>query len=230
MPTLYTAYPAEVPSPLESPWESPGWQQAEEARIDRFHPASSAHRPVARARLCYDSAHLYLRFCVDDCYVVAKHTQFQDPVWRDSCVEFFVQPRPSGGYFNFEINCAGALLSYYIEDCRRTPEGFARFTKLSPEDGRRIEITQSLPAPFVPERPEPVVWHVGCRIPLAVLETYAGPIGDLTGQAWRGNFFKCADDSSHPHWASWSPIGEELNFHQPRYFAPIRFAASKGCS
>ena len=43
------------------------------------------------------------------------------------------------------------------------------------------------------------------------------------------NFFKCADDSSHPHWASWAPIGEALNFHQPQYFAPLRFAPAAGC-
>jgi hypothetical protein len=229
MPNFYTACPAEESAPLDSPWESPYWQRAEEARIDHFHPASSPHHPTVRARLRYDAANLFLRFRVEDRYVIAKHTQFQDPVWRDSCVEFFVQPRPSSGYFNFEINCAGALLSYYIEDCRRTPDGFARFTRLSPADGQRIEISHSLPSPVMSEQTDPVEWHVGCRIPLAVLEAYAGPVGDLAGQAGRGNFFKCADDSSHPHWASWSPIGEELNFHQPSYFAPIRFATSTSC-
>src|ERR1039458_5035597 len=99
----YTAYPAVGAEPLNSPWEGPLWQRAEEARIDQFHAASSSRRLVVRARLLHDAANLYLRFRVEDCYVVAKHTQFQDPVWRDSCVEFFVQPRPASGYFNFEI-------------------------------------------------------------------------------------------------------------------------------
>jgi hypothetical protein len=45
-------------------------------------------------------------------------------------------------------------------------------------------------------------------------------------RSWCGNLFKCADESSNPHWASWNPIGEELNFHDPRYFASIRFARS----
>jgi hypothetical protein len=231
----YTAYPAAgtmyawSAAPLDSPWESPLWQQAEDARIDQYHAASSGHRPVARARLLYDDAHLYLRFRVEDRYVVARHTRFQDPVWRDSCVEFFVQPRPSSGYFNFEINCGGALLCSYIEDPTRTPDGFAKFTRLGPEHGERIRITHSLPPVVAPEQTGPVVWHIACQIPLAVLEAYTGPLGSPAGQAWRGNFYKCADDSSHPHWASWAPIGEALNFHQPGCFAPLRFTPPPGC-
>ena len=226
----YTVYPAVGTAPLDSPWEGPLWQQAEEARIDQFHPVSSPHRPDARARLLYDAANLYLRFRVEDCHVVAHPRRFQDPVWRDSCVEFFVQPRPSSGYFNFEINCGGALLSYYIEDPTRTPDGFVKFTALAAEHGERIRITHSLPSIVEPEQAGPVTWHIGCQIPLAVLEAYAGPLGPLAGQAWRGNFYKCADDCSHPHWGSWAPIGEALNFHQPGCFAPLRFATPPGCA
>jgi hypothetical protein len=228
MPLCYTSFPVPSGDPLEEPWDGPRWQAAEAARIEHFHAASSPHRPAAAARLMYDAANLYLRYRAEDRYVVARHTQFQDPVWRDSCVEFFVQPRQDGGYFNFEINCGGALLSYYIEDPTRTADGFVKFTKLSSEHGRRIRIVRSLPALVVPEIEEPTIWHIGCAIPLDVLEAYAGPLGPLAGQTWRCNFFKCAEDSSHPHWASWAPIGEALNFHQPQYFAPLRFATVTG--
>ena len=225
----YTAYPFQGDSPLEEPWAGPHWQAGEEACVDHFHAASSPHRPVVRAKLMYDAANLYLRFRVEDRYVVAKHTEFQDPVWRDSCVEFFVQPRSSGGYFNFEINCGGALLSYYIEDPTRTADGFAKFTRMTAEHGRRIGISHSMPSLVVAERQEPVVWHIWlAAIPLDVLEAYAGPLRSLAGQTWRGNFFKCADDSSHPHWASWARIGVELNFHQPKYFGNLRFAPAAG--
>ena len=49
-----------------------------------------------------------------------------------------------------------------------------------------------------------------------------GPLGAVAGQAWRGNFFKCAEDNSHPHWAAWAPVNE-FNFHQPACFGTIRF-------
>ena len=122
------------------------------------------------------------------------------------------------------------MLSYYIEDPARTPDAFAKFTRLSPPStASGSGIAHSLPSVVMPEHAGPVVWHIGCQIPLAVLEAYSGPLGPLAGQAWRGNFYKCADDSSHPHWASWAPIGEKLNFHQPCCFAPLRFAPPPGC-
>jgi len=70
--------------------------------------------------------------------------------------------------------------------------------------------------------PGPVEWCLEYAIPVALFEAYAGSLGNLASQTWRGNFFKCADATSHPHWASWAPIGEELNFHQPEFFAPLR--------
>ncbi len=220
----YTVHFTEVIPPLDAAWESLLWQRAEEAPIRHFHPASSAHRPIARARVLYDRRSLYVQFHVDDRHVRCTRTHYQESVCQDSCVEFFVQPDPGGGYFNFEVNCGGTLLLYFIEDPIRTADGFARFTPVTAEYGRRVRIAHSMPAVVFPEAPGPVCWQVGCQIPVDLFEAYLGPLGSLSGQTWRANFYKCADGSSHPHWASWSPIGEELNFHQPACFAPLRFA------
>jgi hypothetical protein len=46
------------------------------------------------------------------------------------------------------------------------------------------------------------------------------------GNLWRANFYKCGDDTSHPHWAAWSPV-DELNFHLPRCFGRLGFAAQR---
>jgi cellulose/xylan binding protein with CBM9 domain len=64
---------------------------------------------------------------------------------------------------------------------------------------------------------------VAMRIPFAMMESYVSATGDPRGQTWRGNLFKCGDETSHPHWASWAPIGQELNFHQPEKFGELRF-------
>jgi hypothetical protein len=223
MPPSYTVHFTEVVPPLDAHWENPLWQRAEEAPIRHFHPASSAHRPIARARVLYDRSGLYVQFHVDDRYVRSTRTRYQESVCQDSCVEFFVQPAAGGGYFNFEVNCGGTLLLYFIEDPTRTAEGFARFTPVAAEHGRRVRIAHSMPAVVFPEVPDPVRWQIGLEIPLDLFEAYVGPLGALPGQTWRGNFYKCADESSQPHWAGWSPIGEDLNFHQPGCFAPLQF-------
>ena len=57
----------------------------------------------------------------------------------------------------------------------------------------------------------------------SLLEAYVGPIGDLSGQTWRANLYKCADHTSHPNWASWSPI-QRLSFHLPEFFGELALA------
>jgi len=39
-------------------------------------------------------------FRVEDRYVRSVHTRFGEPVYLDSCVEIFLQPRPDRGYLN----------------------------------------------------------------------------------------------------------------------------------
>ena len=82
-----------------------------------------------------------------------------------------------------------------------------------------------LPKKIDEEMSGPVRWRMGYAIPIKLFEQYIGPIGKLAGQTWRGNFYKCADECSHPHWGTWSLIGEELNFHQPKFFGALEFAA-----
>jgi hypothetical protein len=67
-------------------------------------------------------------------------------------------------------------------------------------------------------------WWLQYFVPLALFERYVGPIGDPAGQRWRANFYKCGDQTARPHWASWAPIGEALNFHQPDKFGELVFA------
>jgi hypothetical protein len=224
---LIRRVPAEFKVPIDlNDWDDPAWQNADELQVGHFHPQSSDHRPRTRARLLHDQKQLFLRFDVEDRYVVSRAMQFQQPVYCDSCVEFFVQPKPTAGYFNIEMNCGGALLMYYIEDPKRTGDGFAKYTPIRAEDARQLVIHHSMPSIVDPERVEPTIWRIGAIIPTPMLESYVGALGDPAGQAWRGNFYKCAEKSSHPHWASWSPIGQTLNFHQPEFFGELRFGSS----
>jgi len=59
----------------------------------------------------------------------------EDPVYKDSCVEFFVKPKPDKGYFNFEFIAVGTLLCSYITDPERTREGFREFVSVPEEEG-----------------------------------------------------------------------------------------------
>jgi len=209
--------------PLQAGWTDPPWPEAETAQIAHFRPEGSDYRPRTSARLLYDLNGLHGIFQVDDRYVRCVRTQYHDPVWKDSCVEFFAQPKADRGYFNFEFNCGGAFLCSYITNPERTPEGFKEFVKVPPDIGQTIRTKSSLPPRVEPEITDPVVWSLSFFIPLSLFEHYLGPLGALRSQVWRGNFFKCAEENSHPHWASWSPV-DEFNFHRPNCFGRLRFA------
>jgi hypothetical protein len=174
------------------------------------------------ARLLYKDNWLFGRFRVEDRYVRCAHTGFNDKVYTDSCVEFFVKPRPDRGYFNFEFNCGGAFLISYITDPARTPDGFRKFERLSAELASHIRVYPSMPPVVEPEQETPVTWQLGFAIPLFVLEHYTQEVATGPSQEWTGNFYKCGDKTSHPHWASWNPV-RELNFHAPECFGTLVF-------
>ncbi len=212
-----------APPSLTADWTAPAWRQADELRIDSFRPESSDHRPEARARFLYDDLAIHGIYRVADKYVRCVYEGFQAPVCRDSCVEFFFKPHKGSGYFNFEFNCGGSFLCSYIRDWTRIGDsGFADFTKLPPEQGALVKVKSSMPLRVEPEITVPTVWTVQFRIPFKLIQAYAGPLGDLSGVEWSGNFYKCGDETSHPHWAAWAPV-DELNFHLPRCFGTIKF-------
>jgi hypothetical protein len=209
--------------PLAAGWDDPAWAGRPALEIAAFRPESSDHRPRTLARLAYDENGLGGVFRVQDRHVRSVHTRFGQPVYEDSCVEIFVQPKPARGYLNFEMNAGGTLLASHITDHRRTADGFAAFTRLTEEDGGRVGVRSSLPRVVEPEVQDPLEWELAFFIPILLLEEYVGPIGPMAGQSWRANLYKCGDETSHPHWASWSPV-DSLNFHLPGCFGTLNFA------
>jgi len=218
----YIVLSANRRSRLDGNWNSAFWSNVPSLEIARFRPESSGHHPQTAVKLTYNQDGLCGLFRVEDNYVLCTHTRFMDPVYTDSCVEFFVQPRPDSGYFNFEFNCGGALLASYIVDPTRTANGFKDFTLLRPEDAEHIDIYHSMPAVVEPEIEEETLWHLEFFIPFSVLEAYAGTVKAAAGDTWRANFYKCGDKTSHPHWGAWSEV-DELNFHLPCCFGTLRF-------
>lgn len=219
---IYLVRKAPAGSDPSGDWQDPFWAEADTLQVDAFRPESSRHRPRTSARLLYDAAGIHGIFRVEDQYVRCVRLDYSDEVWKDSCVEFFAQPKPGRGYFNFEFNCGGAFLCSYIVNPERVPGGFREFTRLPADIGKTIEARSSLGRRIEPEITEPTTWTLRFFVPRPLFEHYLGPLGEIIGQEWRANFYKCADETSHPHWASWSPV-DALNFHRPDCFGTLRF-------
>ena len=207
---------------LQGLWDGAVWQQAQRLTIDCFRPEGSHHRPRTSCKLLYNEQNIFGLFRVNDQFVRCVHTSFQGDVWKDSCVEFFVQPIHGGGYFNFEFNCGGALCASYVTDSTRVNGGLKEYVLLSPAVNQLILRYASLPAIVEPEITKEVLWMLEFSIPLDLFKKYAEPAKTGMKKFWRANFYKCGNETSHPHWASWAPLSER-NFHDPASFGQIEF-------
>lgn len=172
--------------------------------IDCFVWDAAGYCPEARAYAAWDETGLHALLCAKENTIRTLATGFGGDVYKDSCLEWFVQPfADDPRYINVETNAAGAA---YI--------GF----------GSCREDSKSLPA-----MPENMIvtaskhaggwWAVAYTVPMALIVKLYGQ--RLTGGVMRGNFYKC-DESIHPHFGSWSPIENPTpDFHRPEYFGEM---------
>ncbi len=178
------------------------------ARVDCFRWMSNGYTPRTEAALVYLRGRGFLaRLTSFETALRAECREEDGEVYRDSCLEFFVNFAPERGrdYLNLEVNPLGTL------HCKFGP-GRA---------GRRV-----LPAGV--ERPraacavQPDCWTAELFLPLAAVETLFGRGDFVPGEALRGNFYKCGDGTSLPHYGMWSPVlTEEADFHRPEYFGEL---------
>ena len=210
------------PPPLGAGFFDPAWVGVTPLRIDRFHARSSAHRPRVAVKLAASTTHLHVCWHVEDAQVRSKIAEPNGPVCLDSCVELFISPPHAIGYFNLEINAGGTIHCSYIEDCAIVNDHFAQMRFVATSDLERIAVRSTLPSIIDPEIPGPLTWELAVAIPLMLFSDYVGHHVTPSG-TWRANLYKCADHTSTPHWASWSPIGERLAFHQPQHFGYLHF-------
>ena len=217
----YAVHPADAPPPADAEWETGPWGAATPAILTHHMGDPPEHRPKTQAKLLYDVDALYVRFRVEDRYVVALETEPQSGVSGDSCVELFVTPGTdvAPGYFNVEMNCVGTTLFHH----QREPG-----VENHPLDQEinELEVRHSVPGPTVdPEVGEPLTWTVGYRVLFRALARCATISAPEPGVVWRANMYKCANRSSHPHWLTWSPVAfDRPNFHLKEQFGYLHFA------
>ena len=205
-----------------APWTDPLWRDVAAIRLTHFMGSRPKHFPVVQAKLLYDDVSVHVIFRVQDQFVVSRARCDQDSVCVDSCVEFFFSPddEVDAGYFNLEMNCGGTILFHYMSEPRTGTKVISR------EHLSSIARVHSLPKLIECEMKEPIEWQVGYRLPTDMLSHYYPTVvrKPAPGVRWRANFFKCADESSHPHWLTWTQVDSPTpDFHRPNDFGTLNF-------
>lgn len=183
-----------------------------ESSVDSVNwPESFPVKPSVEVFVSYDAEALTVRFEVVETDVKAVYSNDLDPVWEDSCVEFFVLCADGKHYCNFELNCIGALLA----SRRLSRDDYAYFT---PDELARVERKTSLPSRKAVLVEGESRWSASMRIPFDLLGF------DSVPESLAVNFYKCGDCTDHPHYLSWSPITTPApDFHRPEFFGRLNF-------
>lgn len=185
---------------------------AAKAAIDTVcWPGEFPYAPAATVSIARSATHIIVHYSVSGLDLRAVAMENNGPVWEDSCCEFFVGDPSDGTYYNFEMNCIGTLLAAKRksrEDFERfTPEKLAQVIRYSSLERKPYDISGKLCS-----------WHSAICIPFSLI----GMDGDRLPSSVRGNFYKCADKSAHPHFLSWNPVQvPHPDFHRPEFFGEI---------
>ncbi|WP_455497350.1 carbohydrate-binding family 9-like protein [Coprobacter sp.] len=176
-------------------------------------PEQFPYKPITIFDIARSETSLYIKYFVRGNCLLALNSEDNSPVWQDSCVEFFVQIPGETEYYNFEFNCIGAALAAK----RQSREIYTHF---SPEKMARIGRYASAGRKPFQEMQGIFAWELLVTIPFDLI----GVDPKSLPEKLYANFFKCADNSSLPHYLSWSPIKtENPDFHRPEFFGEICF-------
>jgi hypothetical protein len=193
------------------------WENLPALTIDHYLWLDNGYAPRVEVKLCWSALNLYVFFKVFESEITVRFAEFQDPVYKDSCVELFVDPFPEKnvGYVNIETNAIGAVLI-------AVGPGRTGRTPIPRDDLKGFEIVSALKKPMQgPHGAE--FWTLTYRLPLALFEKYYN--GKIRpGRRARANFYKCGDDAAPAHYGAWSPVlCAEPDFHRPEFFGSLRF-------
>lgn len=172
-----------------------------------------AYRPRAFARMLFVQGDgFYVQMTCEEQNPRAVYQNYFDPVYKDSALECFLafdKNRPA--YLNVEMNARGVFLSEF---------GDGRGSRVDAQ-----KITGGLLA--VTAEKEDGLWRVTAHIPLSAIEKLFNIPGDTfqSGYSFRGNFYKCGDDTDAPHYGMWNPIAAKApDFHRPECFGEFVMA------
>lgn len=180
--------------------------------INRAPWPDYAYQPDVAFAIAYGADCIAIQYEVKEQEIKAIYTQPNDPVYKDSCVEFFVS-FDEKGYYNFEFNCLGTCLAAF--GANRSERNFLPIDRI-----QKIKALSHLYRNG--EEDKMMQWQLTLLLPFGIFIHHSGI--DLKNKTARANFYKCGDELTQPHYLCWNNIlSPQPNFHLPQFFGEIYF-------
>lgn len=185
------------------------WENVPIAEISHYGWIDGYNVGAYAQVIIIDDIGFVARLSSDEKNPLALKHEFFDDVCCDSCLEFFASfDNTCVDYLNVEMNSIGTSN-----------------VSLGPDRYERVKLTDIIEKPF-PVRS--VVredgWSATAFITFDNLERIYGIKKDVFahGYSFKGNFYKCGDETEIPHYAMWNPVEtEEPDYHRPEYFGTL---------
>lgn len=187
-----------------------------ENKIDVVNwPDEYPSRPEVSFKIAHNNTHLFLHYFVHENEILAETKDDNGPVWTDSCVEFFLSFDNGAHYYNAEFSCIGkALLGYRSgrDDAEHADKGVMASVRRYASLGKET----------FGKKQGDFAWNLLVIIPVSAY--WKSGLSSFAGVRAKGNFYKCGDNLSVPHFLSWNPITTaNPDFHRAEHFGDIVF-------
>jgi len=171
----------------------------------------------ASAKLLWDERHLYVGVLVNDALLRASHTERDDHLWEQDCVELMIDPDGDGkNYFEIQVSPRGVVFDTRY-DARRVPQPFGHTDWDS-----RVRVGVS-PRGKLDDGAADAGYTVEMAIPWQAFSLDGKPLEPpAIGDQWRANLYVMDLGDDRQQAAAWSSLGIG-DFHVPRRFGILAF-------
>lgn len=196
----------------------PFWRKADKIAIDHFWDDRSALDELSEwnnltrisSRWSETAIFLFFECWFENLYVFDEVPRGRvNELWERDVAEAFLQPVPSGPYFEFEVSPLGQWLDLRIFQAREDVDPDWR-------SGMKVSC-------LIDE--DAGLWESLLEIPFQpLLETVGAARSVKTGDTWRANFFRIAGLPPAREYLSWQATNTARpDFHAPEAFGHLIF-------
>jgi len=169
-----------------------------------------AYLPKAEFAIAHNNDFIFLKYFVEEENVKATYYLPNDPVYKDSCVEFFIAFDNEEEYYNLEFNAIGTCKLNF---------GKNRNDRILISE-RLIRTIRFLAS--IENSDTKIKWELTLMISVSVFSQHS--LTHLSGNTYFANFYKCGDDLPKPHFLCWNTVETpEPDFHIRRCFGKLQF-------
>ena len=215
------------PIEIDGKAEESAWKMAQP--IDKFSlpwlkDAARPAKTATRARLLWDREHLYFFADLEDADLFAPLTEHDGRLWDNDVFELFFKPdEKATGYYEFQVNAAGAVLDMFIAE-----RGKKQFDEMKGDGPFHVKAAVVRRGTLDDRIDQDEGWAVEGRIPWTDMLRTGGRPNE--NEIWR--FALCRYDYDNkwkePELSTCAPIVSKVSFHQHEEYARLKFMPLAG--